>query len=258
LSQLYQLRGRVGRSKQQAYAYFLIPPLKKISRDAIKRLQTIQEFKHLGAGYSIAMRDLEIRGAGNLLGAEQSGFMDALGFDLYCKIVNDAVDELKREQLGEVGKEPEKGARDTIIEIDCDAYLPKEYINIEGDRVDVYNRLVKSNDLSEVDDIGKEIRDRFGRLPFQAKNLLDYISLKIIAQQIGITRLAVKKNSMEGMFDSSVSGMEQFNAWTGKMVTKASLPFRFIQRNNNLWFYSRLPKENNRLAQAKKFLQDWL
>lgn len=258
LAQLYQLRGRVGRSAHQAYAYLIIPPLRRMSRDAIKRLQTIQEFTHLGAGYNIAMRDLEIRGTGNLLGAEQSGFMDALGFDLYCKIVNEAVDELKQEHLDEEEKEP-KRVLETIIKIDCDAYLPREYINIEGDRVDIYSRLVETRDLKRINDIRNEIRDRFGMLPPETENLLNYISMKIITQNLGISRLNISGLKMEGMFDSSmIPSMEQFQDWTGKMMTKAALPFQFAQRNKELWFKVEFSDRANKLTEAKKFLQTWL
>ena len=259
LAQLYQLRGRVGRSTHQAFAYLLIPPLKRITRNALKRLQTIQEFTHLGAGYNIAMRDLEIRGAGNLLGAEQSGFMDALGFDLYCKIVNEAVEELKQEHLKEKPKEPDKKEIDTIIKIDCDAYLPKKFINIEGDRVDLYTRLVEAKDLSQIDDIQNEIRDRFGRLPYEAKNLLEYISIKIITQNLGISRLLINRLEMKGLFDSSVTpSVEQFNAWSGKMVAKVKQPFRFVPKDNQLWFKVNLTNKGEKLSEAKKFLQTWL
>jgi len=257
LSQLYQLRGRVGRSHLQAYAYFLIPSLKKVSREAIKRLQTIQEFTHLGAGYNIAMRDLEIRGAGNLLGSEQSGFIDALGFDLYCKIVEDAVRELQKEKLH---KRPEKPTKhmESIVTIDCDAHLPEWYIDNEGEQVDIYRRLVEAKNLLTVEDIREELRDRFGKTPIEVDNLLNYISLKLIVEDLDIERLQIKGDELEGKFYTSMlPKTEQFRKWMGKMMTKTQHPFKFIQKDKDLWFKTKFNVHDKVLCEAKKFLQSW-
>ncbi|MFQ5753263.1 MAG: transcription-repair coupling factor, partial [bacterium] len=162
LAQLYQLRGRVGRSHHRAYAYLLIPPIESLTEEALKRLRAIEEFSDIGSGSQLAMRDLEIRGAGNLLGAEQSGFIDALGFDLYNKILDEAVKELKMEQDPQKTSLPEF---ETQVEIDSDAYLPDRYIQSGSERVDIYRRLTECKTLEQMDDLRLEIVDRFGRLP---------------------------------------------------------------------------------------------
>ncbi|MGH2567738.1 MAG: transcription-repair coupling factor, partial [Bacteroidota bacterium] len=148
LAELYQLRGRVGRSNEQAYAYLLTPPLSVLPKQTLRRLQALQEFTELGSGFNLAMRDLEIRGAGNLLGAEQSGFIIEMGFEMYQKIVEEAVGELKQQEFGEVfGREKADGRKqgvETIIETDLEAYIPDFYVESDAERLDLYRRLYKA------------------------------------------------------------------------------------------------------------------
>jgi len=179
LAQLYQLRGRVGRSNYQAYAYLLYPPHIKLTEEAEKRLEVIKEFTHLGSGFQIAMKDLEIRGAGNLLGIEQSGYIAAVGFDLYCQLLKEAVDE-------ERGIKRERKIEPPVIDLPIDTYIPETYIADAGVKLEMYRKISK---IDKIDDIGKivdELRDRFGPLPKEVKNLLEILKIKLLAWDMGI------------------------------------------------------------------------
>ncbi len=168
LSQLHQIRGRVGRSSRRAYAYFTYPSNLVLSEIATKRLSAMREYTEFGSGFKIALRDLEIRGAGNLLGAEQHGQMDQIGYDLYVKILNDAV----LEEKGEV-KEPKFESR---IDVNLDAYLPEKYIKSESQRMDIYKKIAHVENSEDLDDLADELMDRFGEIPNEADTLL-YVSL---------------------------------------------------------------------------------
>lgn len=181
LSQLYQLRGRVGRSNRTAYAYLTYHHNKSISEIAEKRLQAIKEFTDFGSGYKIAMRDLEIRGAGNLLGAEQHGHIAAVGFGLYCRMVEDAVRELRGEKT--------KKEIEPIVELQIDAYLPDSYISDQRQKIEVYKRIADMEGIEEVEDIYDELVDRFGDLPPVAINLLGVAKLKLLAKELNISQL---------------------------------------------------------------------
>jgi len=184
LSQLYQLRGRVGRSNERAYAFLITPPIKRLTKEAIKRLRTIEEFTELGSGFQIAVRDLQIRGAGNILGAEQSGFIVSLGFELYGKILDEAISELKLEKEGkQVQSETDKLIEPKIV-LNADAYIPQSYIEQPEERVHIYKRLVDITGFDGLFEIEQEMKDRFGVLPVEAKNLVFMIELKIIGTQL--------------------------------------------------------------------------
>lgn len=200
LAQLYQIKGRVGRSNRQAFTYFLVPPIKYLTPTALKRLQTIEEHFELGAGLQIAMKDLEIRGAGNLLGAEQSGFINVIGFDLYCKLLENAVKNLKDEQ----SDLPENGyLMDVIVDVDIDAYIPDAYISTDFERVNIYQRLTLSKSKEELTELGDELRDRFGPLPKQARNLLEITELRQICASFGLEKVKIRKNALTSYFSSS-------------------------------------------------------
>ena len=158
LSQLYQLRGRVGRSNRTAYAFLMYKRNKMLKEVAEKRLHAIREFTDLGSGFKIAMRDLEIRGAGNLLGAEQHGHMEAVGYDLYCKMLNEAVKEQK-------GEWQEKEEFETTIDLDVNAFIPERYIKNEMQKLDIYKRIAGIESEEERDDMLEELMDRFGEPP---------------------------------------------------------------------------------------------
>lgn len=185
LSQMYQLRGRVGRRGQRAYAYLLHPPDRVLSEEAYERLKTIGEFTDLGSGFKIAMRDLEIRGAGNLLGGEQSGQIAAVGFDLYCEMVTEAVGVL----TGNVPAEP----LDVTIDLPIPAFLPTDYVARDDVRMEAYRRLASVLEPSDVEDIRNEWEDRYGPLPAPAAALLDIAVLRAECVRVGIRGLTVAK-----------------------------------------------------------------
>ena len=187
LSQLYQLRGRVGRSNRNAYAFLMYRRDKMLKEVAEKRLQAIREFTELGSGFKIAMRDLEIRGAGNLLGAKQHGHMEAVGYDLYCKMLNDAVKKLKGEEVNEEEYE-------TSVEMDVDAYIPATYIRSEFQKLEIYKRIADIQTEEEYLDMQEELVDRFGELPSSAMNLLMISYLKSLAHQVYLTRIRQKED----------------------------------------------------------------
>ena len=184
LSQLYQLRGRVGRSSRMAYAFLLYRRDKLLKEVAEKRLAAIREFTDLGSGIKIAMRDLEIRGAGNLLGEAQSGHMEAVGYDLYCKMLNEAVRQLKG------GSEEESFT--TAIDLDIDAYIPDSYIKNEYQKLDIYRRIAAIENEEELDDMTEELIDRFGDIPKKVQQLLNIAALKSLAHMAYVTAVEQK------------------------------------------------------------------
>jgi transcription-repair coupling factor (superfamily II helicase) len=184
LAQLYQLRGRVGRSEHRAYAYLLVPRGRRITEAADHRLQAILEASELGAGFRIAMRDLEIRGAGNILGASQSGHIQEVGLDLYTQLLNEAVRELEEEGGSSDGVEiPPELPR---IELPMNARIPEDYVDHLPTRLAVYQRLAKMSDAAYIPEIREELRDRFGPLPEEVENLLTLVSLRTLAADVGV------------------------------------------------------------------------
>jgi transcription-repair coupling factor (superfamily II helicase) len=199
LSQLYQLRGRVGRSSEQAFAWLLAPSFKSISDIALKRLRTLEQFTDLGSGFQIAMRDLEFRGAGNILGTRQSGSIVAVGFEMYCNLLKEAIDEILGRQKV-VEEVPVK------VDVECDAFLPTEYVPDGPTRVSLYRQLSAAKELADIDGVRDLLLDRFGALPPATVNLLHLISLKVVARPVGCERVSL---SREGMLTLHVSGTDQ-------------------------------------------------
>jgi transcription-repair coupling factor (superfamily II helicase) len=187
LAQLYQLRGRIGRRGQRAYAYLLHPRDQVLTEEAYERLKTIGEFTDLGSGFKIAMRDLEIRGAGNLLGAEQSGHMAAVGFDLYCQMVTEAV--------GELTGEPPPAPVEVTIDVPVDAHLPRDYVSRDDVRMEAYRRLAAVVSPSDVDDLRTEWLDRYGSPPRPAEALLDVARLRAECVRLGIRSVSVQRGA---------------------------------------------------------------
>ena len=186
LADLHQLRGRVGRYKNRAYAYFVIPKDKPITQKSIRRLKAIEEYSELGAGFKIAMRDLEIRGAGNILGVEQSGHIAAIGYDLYCKLLDQTVRELKNEPVAQ--------PIEADIEINLDAYVPDAYAPDPSLKMGVYRRLASATALEEIDELADELADRFGAMPGPVENLLERHRLRVLASRHGIRYIARRKD----------------------------------------------------------------
>ena len=188
LSQLYQLRGRVGRSNRTAYAFLMYKRDKMLKEVAEKRLQAIRDFTDLGSGFKIAMRDLEIRGAGNLLGTSQSGHMEAVGYDLYCKMLNEEVKKLKGIQTIEDFT--------TTVDLDVDAFIPPSYIVNEVQKLDIYKRIAGIENQAECDDMREELLDRFGSIPKSVENLLRIALIRVAAHRLYVTELKGKNGEI--------------------------------------------------------------
>lgn len=204
LAQLYQIRGRVGRSNRMAYAYFTFLPNKIVSQVAQKRLNAIREFTEFGSGFKIAMRDLEIRGAGNLLGPEQHGQILAVGFDLYCRLLEEAVEQAK-------GNAPVKEAeakKSVIVELAISAYLSDEYIDQSGFKMEMYRRLADARTLEEIDAVDEELLDRFGEPPMAARNLIRIAALRVMATELGLKKVSqtAKEIKIETTADFPLQG----------------------------------------------------
>jgi transcription-repair coupling factor (superfamily II helicase) len=199
LTQLYQLRGRVGRSANQAYAYLLYPRDVHLSHDAARRLEAVFEAQDLGAGFNIAMKDLEIRGAGNLLGAEQSGNATAIGFDLYTRMVSDAVERLR----GVAVEEPPS----ITIDLPLTRFLPADYVGHEAERLRLYRRMAGVTTREELNDLAAELRDRFGPFPVEVENLLTAVEIKLAAMEAKVNTISLSrevlviKTEPSGLFD---------------------------------------------------------
>jgi len=203
LADLHQMRGRVGRSNRKAYCYLLTPPASTLSTDSRKRLHTLEEFSDLGDGFKIAMRDLDIRGAGNLLGAEQSGFISDLGFETYHKILDDAIQELKEDEFRELFAHEiniKDLVTDCVIETDLPIIIPESYVPSISERLNLYSQLDNIKEESELERFRSELTDRFGQLPDEVKDLTQMVRLRWVAEQLGFEKLILKNGSMKGYF----------------------------------------------------------
>ena len=248
LSQLHQLRGRVGRSNRTAYAFLMYPRGRVLKEDAEKRLTAIREFTGLGSGIRIAMRDLELRGAGNLLGAEQHGHMEAVGYDLYCKMLGEAVQVLKGEAL-------ESPDFETTVDFDMDAYIPPYYIRSENQKMDIYKRIAAIENDEELEDMQDELLDRFGDLPGAVTNLLKIAEIRAMAHQAGATAVAGTRTEVKvTMFGqakvdvSRIPGLIQ--SYGGYLkVTGGAAPVFSLKPRGSLMF-----EQEAQLAAVKKLL----
>ncbi len=250
LSQLYQLRGRVGRSNRMAYAFLLYRRDKVLKEVAEKRLAAIREFTDLGSGFKIAMRDLEIRGAGNLLGAEQHGHMEAVGYDLYCKMLNEAVRQMK----GEIPEE----IFNTTIDLDVDAYIPASYIPNEYQKLDIYKRIAAIESEEEMDDMLEELIDRFGDLPKKVQQLLQIANLKALAHSADVAVVEQKQDTYRFvMYEKARSDPGKIPAllekYRGDLNFKMEEPPVFIYQKKGI---SAGKKDGDVLELVKKLLID--
>jgi transcription-repair coupling factor (superfamily II helicase) len=195
LAELHQLRGRVGRSNRQAHAYFIVPSINGISKKALRRLQAIEEFTEIGGGFNISMRDLEIRGAGNLLGTEQSGFINEVGFDLYVKLINEAVEELKYEEFKDVFKDLPKPQERTEPTIDTyfEIGIPAVFMPEQMDRLNFYTALYSIKNIPELEELKEEMNDRFGQLPAIVERLIGVATLKLYASHALFEKIIIQK-----------------------------------------------------------------
>lgn len=202
LSDLHQMRGRVGRSNKKAFCYLLSPPLSTLTSEARKRLSAIEEFSELGSGFNIAMRDLDIRGSGNLLGAEQSGFIAEIGFDMYHKILDEAIQELKEEEFKDLFKdEPQRPfVNFTQLDTDLELYIPDDYVTNITERYNLYTELSKIDNEKELKAFEASLKDRFGPVPKSVQTMLNALRLQWIAKKLGFEKLTFKKGVVRGYF----------------------------------------------------------
>ncbi len=203
LADLHQMRGRVGRSNRKAYCYLLTPPPSALSTDSRKRLHTLEEFSDLGDGFKIAMRDLDIRGAGNLLGAEQSGFISDLGFETYHKLLDDAIRELKEEEFRELFAHEinvQELSVDCVIETDLPILIPETYVPSISERLNLYSQLDNIKDEAELEQFRSSLADRFGKMPDEVSALIQMVRLRWIAEKLGFEKLVLKNGGMKAYF----------------------------------------------------------
>ena len=204
LSDLHQMRGRVGRSNKKAFCYFITPEYSAMTTDARKRITALEQFTELGSGFNIAMKDLEIRGAGDLLGGEQSGFINEIGFDTYQKILNEAIDELKEKEFKDLYKEdlskPKQFVKDITIDTDFELLFPDDYVNNITERLNLYTQLNNLKTEEELQQFEIEIIDRFGELPIQVVDLFNSVRIKWIATNLGLEKIIMKHNKLVGYF----------------------------------------------------------
>ncbi len=208
LSDLHQMRGRVGRSNKKAFCYLLTPPASVLTSDSRKRLAALEEFSELGDGFKVAMRDLDIRGAGNLLGAEQTGFITDLGFDTYHKILDDAIQELKETDFAELfapelAKKAALIVQDCVIETDLEILIPETYVNSVTERLQLYSRLDNIKDEESLSRFAEEIRDRFGPIPPSVNELINSVRLRWLGERLGFEKLVLKNEKLRAYFVSN-------------------------------------------------------
>lgn len=205
VAQLHQLRGRIGRSSRKAYAYLVVPPHFEMSRIARERLSALTNFSSLGAGFQVAMRDLEIRGAGNLLGREQSGYINSIGFEMYQQLIEEAIREVQTEE----SSAPLEEKRDVKLKIDTDAFLPESYLPEGGLRLNIYRELARAKEFVKVDEMAREVEDRFGKLPDAARNLFDMVRVRILAEKAGVDEVSLYAQQLELVFAADRAGRDK-------------------------------------------------
>jgi transcription-repair coupling factor (superfamily II helicase) len=272
LSELYQLRGRVGRSDVQAYAYFISPPIGKLTKTAIRRLQAIEEYTDLGSGFNLAMRDMEIRGVGNLLGKEQSGFISQVGFETYIDIIDEAVAELKENEFKELFKDEESLKKigdsikkkteyiSTILESDLNALIPKNYIENDTERLNIYKRLYDIKEIPALAPLRAELEDRFGKYGNEVQNLFKQVELKIIATEIGLEKIIIQDRTITLFFpfnkEHKIFESEFFNHIIEKLSSTKTKKYSFVNDDERLIMEIQLESEedDSRLIELRAVL----
>jgi transcription-repair coupling factor (superfamily II helicase) len=255
LAELYQLRGRVGRSNLKSYAYLITPPQSSLTKQAIRRLHALEEFSELGSGMNLALKDMEIRGAGNLLGGEQSGFIGEIGFDMYMQILDEAVTELKESELGEVIADfipkdaaPKKKKREVTVESDISMFIPESYVDDENTRLEVYQRLSKVNSFDELNEVKEELVDRFGKLPEEVESLVKHIEIKIMLAEKGFEKIIISGDSVElflDIKDEEIFSGGYFEKVVGYINSNLSNKSKLKQTKKSLSIILRLSHHNN-------------
>lgn len=264
LSELHQLRGRVGRSNRKAYCYLISPQLNKMTPEARKRLTALEEFSDLGSGFNIAMRDLDIRGAGDILGAEQSGYISDIGFELYTKILDDAVKELKESEFSSLFKDekPKLNYPDTKVEFDESAYLDSSYIQDNVERLNLYKKLSESVSTNQISEWENELKDRFGEIPESGKNLVKAAKIKLLASRLYFTKVTVRSDRAWLVCPSNHSEMGSYfyDSRLFQEVLKTiehnqQHPGQIIQKNDTVTFVIQNIHKLDELIQLLESLQ---
>ena len=237
LSDLHQLRGRVGRSNRKAFCYLIVPPLISITDDARRRLKAIEEFSDLGSGFNIAMQDLDIRGAGNLLGAEQSGFITDMGFEVYQSILSEAMEELGVETGITSKAKNDYYVEDCIVETDQPAFIPDDYIDINAEKIRIYKQLDALRSDKELDRYAIGLEDRFGRLPMEVKNLFDVVKIRNLGASKGFEKIIIK-NGLQIMFfiNNPLTGYYKSDTFGSilEKINEGKTDFVFVQKDGKL------------------------
>ena len=242
LSDLHQLRGRVGRSNRKAFCYLIVPPLVSITDDARKRLKAIEEFSDLGSGFNIAMQDLDIRGAGNLLGAEQSGFIMDMGYETYQKILAEAMEELGIETGGAVGGRAEARFRaDCTVETDQPAFIPDDYIDITAEKIRIYKQLDSMNSEKEIDRFHAQMADRFGETPEEVDNLINVVKIRNLGGSLGFEKVIIKNGMLICFFVSNALSPYYKSEQFSKLLVRIGndSPFTLKQTDGKLKIITR-------------------
>ena len=227
LSDLHQMRGRVGRSNKKAFCYFITPEYSAMTNDARKRITALEQHTELGSGFNIAMKDLEIRGAGDLLGGEQSGFINEIGFDTYQKILNEAIEELKENEFKDLYSDQGKEkvyVKDITIDTDFELLFPDDYVNNIAERLNLYTELNELKTEEELKAFESRLVDRFGDMPIQVVDLLNSVRIKWMATKLGFEKIVMKHNKLVGYFIKD----QQSSFYQSTGFTKV---LQFIQTN---------------------------
>jgi len=264
LAELYQLRGRVGRSNLKSFAYLITPPQSILTRQAVRRLHALEEFTELGSGMNLALKDLEIRGAGNLLGKEQSGFISEIGFDMYLQILDEAVAELKEalpadslpaETIQKLSAQSKPAGKDVAIESDISMYIPESYIDDENTRLELYQRLSNVKSKEELGEIREEFIDRFGKLPEEVTSLLNHIEIKLILSSLGFEKILISGDLLEIFFDinnNEIYTSGYFEKVLGFINEHFKNTSRVKQSKNSLSVQVRIPQQNSPEAKLEE------
>ena len=237
LSDLHQMRGRVGRSNKKAFCYLLAPPMSSLTSEARKRLTAITQFSDLGSGINIAMKDLDIRGAGNMLGGEQSGFISEIGFDMFQKILDEAIKELKENEFKDVFKEEKRDfVEDVQFETDLDIMIPDDYVNIVTERLKLYKELSDINNEIELEAYTNRMIDRFGPITESVERLLDSMRLKWLAKTVGFEKVVIKKGKLLGYFPAGNEAYFQSENFSRILqAIQLNRAIQFKQTEKKLW-----------------------
>ena len=242
LSDLHQLRGRVGRSNRRSFCYLIVPPLTSITDEARRRLKAIESFSDLGSGFNIAMQDLDIRGAGNLLGAEQSGFITDMGFETYQKILAEAMEELGVETGLTSKNTSDSYASDCTIETDQIALIPDSYIDMTAEKIRIYKELDSMTSEKELEQMRKKLTDRFGAIPEELARLFDIVKIRQLGQKLGFEKIIVKNGVMIAFFISNPLSQYYRSDRFSKILENITLNpqvFELKQNDNRLRIFVR-------------------